>query len=83
LAFLVIGLVIKTGVAFAGQSLCVRAYTLAELIGRRIARPESIRHAEVSGARGLEDLRQSLKNLNELHSRLKFMLQELEELTRE
>jgi hypothetical protein len=64
----------------------VRPYTPAELIGKRrptqaaqgmrVARPESI--AKPS----LESLKQNLKSLNDLHSRLKFMLAELEELTR-
>ena len=54
----------------------VRPYSPAELIGKRIARPESISKPS------LESLKQNLKNLNDLHSRLKFMLAELEELTR-
>ena len=54
----------------------VRPYTPAELIGKRVARPESI--AKPS----LQSLKQNLKDLNDLHSRLKFMLAELEELTR-
>ncbi len=56
----------------------VRSYTPAELIGKRIQRPKSLPSANPA----LQSLKDNLKALNDLHARLRFMLQELEELVK-
>lgn len=77
----------------------VREYSPAELIGKRINKPEVIQHtSSVASAVApapaakqvldpsqtvVESLKDNLKTLNDLHSRLRFMLQELEELVKE
>lgn len=61
----------------AGPEVKISAYTPIDLIGKRVARPESI-----SSNSAINSLKDNLKNLNDLHARLKFMLQELEELVR-
>jgi hypothetical protein len=55
----------------------VTEYTPSSLIGKRVNKPEV-----VSSNAALKDLKQNLKNLNDLHARLRFMLQELEELAK-
>jgi hypothetical protein len=59
----------------------VRAYSPVELIGKRVAKPAVISSA--AGNPAIDSLKQNLQKLNELHSRLRFMLEELEDLVRE
>ncbi len=60
------------------------AFTPTEFIGKRIETAEAAASVRPMQARGpaIESLKQNLKELNDLHSRLKFMLQELEELSK-
>lgn len=60
----------------------VEEFRPAQLIGKRVARPASLPPVS-SRAAAVESLRDNLRQLNDLHSRLRFMLQELEELTKE
>jgi hypothetical protein len=53
----------------------VSAYTPAELIGKRVAKPASVSP--------VESLKQNLQQLNDLQARLRFMLKELEDLVKE
>lgn len=55
----------------------VTEYHPSSLIGKRVSRPESI-----SSNAALSSLKDNLKNLNDLHARLRFMLQELEDLAK-
>ena len=59
----------------------VREFTPAEFIGKRVPNPEVVLRAEDN--RALEGLKKNLSDLNELHSRLRFMLKELEDLVKE
>ena len=72
----------------------VNSYNPAELIGKRLNRPNVLGPSAPSVAAAqaqtrkiqnsaLSSLKDNLKNLNDLHSRLRFMLQELEDLVKE
>jgi hypothetical protein len=68
----------------------VNPYQPAELLGKRVQKPEglidvaSVRsETMVARSKAIESLKGNLKNLNDLHSRLKFMLLELEDLVKE
>jgi len=50
-----------------------------ELLGKRVERPAILPPKNPA----IDSLKQNLKTLNDLHSRLRFMLQELEDLVRE
>lgn len=69
-------------VATATAPTTIREYRPAELLGKRVAPPASAANLKVQ-ENALESLKQNLKSLNDLHSRLRFMLQELEELVQE
>jgi hypothetical protein len=60
----------------------VSAYTPAELLGRRVSRPQTV-PAGKANAQAVEGLKDNLKSLNDLQARLRFMLKELEELIKE
>ncbi len=62
----------------------VEPFTPAELIGKRLNRPAVLGKAvpALKAAPAIESLKQNLKSLNELHERLRFMLAEIEELTK-
>jgi hypothetical protein len=65
----------------------VTNYTPTEFLGNRVARPASIpaKTGTPTGApkEAISSLKDNLKALNDLHSRLRFMLQELEDLVKE
>jgi len=63
------------------QSAAVREFAPAEFIGKRVPKPEVVLRAEDNQA--LESLKKNLNDLNDLHSRLRFMLKELEDLVKE
>ncbi|MGE0614905.1 MAG: hypothetical protein AB7P04_04640 [Bacteriovoracia bacterium] len=83
------GQVLKVGELKAGVE--VRPYQPAEIIGRRVEKPEFLQGRNVAPAAAaiapanptVESLKENLQKLTDLHSRLKFMLQELEELVEE
>ena len=65
----------------------VREYNPASLMKKRVATPPVLKAAPLSSAStssnpALLALKENLKNLNDLHARLRFMLQELEELAK-
>jgi hypothetical protein len=61
----------------------VATYNPAAFIGKRVARPQSIALPPAKQpTEALSSLKENLKSLNDLHSRLRFMLQELEELVK-
>jgi len=66
----------------------ITAFTPVELIGKRVSKPASIAVAPVAQSSkptsnpAIESLKDNLKQLNDLRSRLHFMLQELETLTK-
>jgi hypothetical protein len=59
-----------------------QSYVASEVAGKRVLRPGVISGAQ-SQSLALEGLKQNLKTLNDLHSRLRFMLEELEDLIKE
>jgi len=63
----------------------IEPFTPAELIGKRVARPAVLGKPApaLKAAPAIESLKQNLKSLNDLHERLRFMLAEIEELTKE
>jgi hypothetical protein len=88
------GKVIKAGTADAR----VQRYSPAELLGKRVARPAVLERALAAQAQGqpesqaqapkeqkgpIEGLKDNLKALNELQARLRFMLEELEQLIKD
>lgn len=64
------------------SSIVVQKYQAAEMIGKRVARPASLPASHPQNM-AVQSLKQNLKTLNDLHDRLKFMLQELEEFIKE
>jgi hypothetical protein len=63
------------------SSVKVAEYNPTAFIGKRVARPAVLPPAQQSTA-AISSLKENLKSLNDLHSRLRFMLQELEELVK-
>lgn len=63
------------------SSVKVAEYNPTTFIGKRIARPAILPPAQQPTA-AITSLKENLKSLNDLHSRLRFMLQELEELVK-
>ncbi|MCM2322429.1 MAG: hypothetical protein NDJ90_04120 [Oligoflexia bacterium] len=57
----------------------IEAYNPPAFIGKRVERPE---YLAPQRNEAIESLKENLKTLNDLHSRLRFMLQELEELVK-
>ncbi len=76
------GHVLKAQDLRENSSVKVQEYRAPELIGKRIQNPllKSARDVQDGAIQSLKD---NLKNLNDLHARLRFMLQELEELVKE
>jgi hypothetical protein len=64
------GQVLKTA-DLKNEAVKIDTYRPAELIGKRLERPSNA---------AIDSLKDNLKSLTELHSRLRFMLKELEEL---
>ncbi len=60
----------------------VSNYNPTEFIGKRVARPAAIAKSNAP-REAISSLKDNLKSLNDLHSRLRFMLQELEDLVKE
>jgi hypothetical protein len=60
----------------------VEEFRAPELIGKRIPNP-LLKSTQQTQDSAIQSLKDNLKNLNDLHSRLRFMLQELEELVKE
>lgn len=60
----------------------VSPYTPAELIGKRVARPASLKDQPASPD-AVQSLKQNLESLNDLQARLRFMLKELEDLIKD
>lgn len=83
--------VLKAGEMSLQQSspmaaLQVKKYEAAEMLGKRFERPVYTPPTPASKKENnlaLEDLKQNLKTLNELQARLRFVLQELEDLVHE
>ena len=65
----------------------ISEYQPAELIGKRLPKPEALQNSQPletqpQQASAIQSLKENLKNLNDLHSRLRFMLEELETLVK-
>ncbi len=83
--------VVRGKVIKAYENPSVQPHAPAHLIGKRIETPSAIAPAPVAkptlsmdAQRGaIESLQGNLKTLGDLHSRLRFMLKELEELVKE
>ena len=71
------GQVLKTGDLHSSTGPRVEAYVPTGLLPKRAPARTGTRNEAI------ESLKENLKSLNDLHSRLRFMLQELEELVRE
>ena len=75
----------------APDATVVRPYNPAELMAKRMARPAVLPQKESKASPAvstpavhpLESLKQNMKDLNDLQARLRFMLQELEDLVKE
>jgi hypothetical protein len=61
----------------SSEPLVVREHRPAELLAKRIAKPPVLKPSTA-----IVTLRENLKSLTDLHSRLKFMLEELEDLVK-
>lgn len=70
----------------------VSRFTPPEFIGKRVehaplyvAKPEVLKHAQshAPAQHAVESLKESLNRLSDLHTRLKFMLKEIEDLSKE
>lgn len=62
----------------------VQAYQAPHFLNRHVVRkPEALSPLAQKSNPAVESLKQNLKSLNELHSRLRFMLEELEDLVKE
>lgn len=72
--------VLKTGDLHQQAAVRIEEYSPTQFIGKRVARPAYLPPAR---SEAVESLKQNLKTLNDLHSRLRFMLQELEDLVKE
>jgi hypothetical protein len=64
------------------SSVKVAEYNPTAFIGKRVARPAVLPPAAQQPTAAITSLKENLKSLNDLHSRLRFMLQELEELVK-
>lgn len=69
----------------APRPAVIQEYRPAEFIGKRVARPAVIppRPQQIQQREAIDSLKQNLKSLNDLHSRLRFMLLEIEDLVKE
>lgn len=79
--------VIKTGDLNKPEksSTQVSSFAPTEFIGKRVARPASLPPKAATPAapkEAISSLKDNLKALNDLHARLRFMLQELEDLVK-
>ena len=80
------GQVLKTGDLNSSVAPRVESYVPAGLLAKRTQTREDVPSVTKPKGRrneAIDSLKQNLKSLNDLHSRLKFMLEELEELVRE
>jgi hypothetical protein len=68
---------LKVQVEAPAPAPTVAEYRPTEFIGKRLAKPKA-----VTNNPAIQSLKDNLKNLNDLHARLRFMLQELEELSK-
>jgi hypothetical protein len=77
--------VLKTGDLKAEAAPSVSAYQPPSLLAKRIVdKPQALKQQSMPAqSAALESLKANLKSLNDLHSRLKFMLEELQELVKE
>lgn len=65
------------------KKIQVSAYTPVELMGKRtIPKPAVLTKPQVEQNQAVQSLRKNLGNLQDLHSRLKFMLTELDDLVK-
>ena len=79
------GKVLKTE-NLAQAKVNVTEFRPAEFIAKRVEtvrEPLRVAKPEVIQNHALNDLKKNLKNLNDLHARLQFMLKELEDLVKE
>jgi hypothetical protein len=63
-------------------SVRVSSYSPTEIAGKKVPRPSVIPSSQEQN-RALESLKQNLKTLNDLQARLRFMLEELEDLVKD
>ncbi|MFL5813208.1 MAG: hypothetical protein ACJ763_06495 [Bdellovibrionia bacterium] len=77
--------VLKTGDLKAEAAPAVSAYQPPSLLAKRIVdKPQALKQQPMPAqSAAIESLKANLKTLNDLHSRLKFMLEELQELVKE
>lgn len=78
--------VLKSGDLKAQAAPAVNAYEPPSLLAKRIVeKPQALKQAQQMPAQSaaIQSLKDNLKTLNDLHARLKFMLEELQELVKE
>jgi hypothetical protein len=77
--------VLKSGDLKAEAAPTVSAYQPPSLLTKRIVeKPKALQQAQMPAqSAAIQSLKDNLKTLNDLHSRLKFMLEELQELVKE
>lgn len=75
--------ILKTG-DLKAEAVRVEPFQPAEFIQKRVVpRPDVLPPRRPGQSEAVESLKKNLKSLNDLHSRLRFMLQELEDLVKE
>ena len=74
--------ILKAGDLHSNSFAAIRVnqYNPTEFIAKRVARPASLPPRDNAA---VDSLKKNLDQLNDLHSRLRFMLQELEDLVKE
>lgn len=84
--------VLKSTDLKAQAAPAVNAYEPPSLLAKRIVeKPQALKQAQKNGPNGMmpaqsaaiQSLKDNLKTLNDLHARLKFMLEELQDLVKE
>jgi hypothetical protein len=80
--------VLKTGDLKADAAPAISAYQPPSLLAKRIVeKPQALKQVQQNAmpaqSAAIESLKANLKTLNDLHARLKFMLEELQELVKE
>ena len=76
--------VLKSADLSAQTAPKVNPYTPPSFITKRVVqKPEALQQASPVQSAAIQSLKDNLKTLGDLHSRLKFMLEELEDLTKE
>lgn len=76
--------VLKSGDLKSEMAPKVNAYHPPSLLAKRLVdKPQALNQVNPTQSAAIESLKSNLKSLNDLHSRLRFMLEELEDLVKD